>query len=492
MQIQREVERVFALDPDTDVPDLTAVAGVARDGVPRVHELSATYVDTDDLALTRAGVSLRRRTGGADDGWHLKVPAGEDRDEIRVPLGRAGTAPAALLRAVLAWTRGAPVGAVALLETHRTVTELCDGDGAVLAEVADDRVVGTPVGSAPVVWRELEVELVEGSPDLLDVITEWLGQQGIRVSDSPRKIAAVLVERMPGPALTPDPATAGGVLHLRLAQQVAELLRRDSEVRRRVPDGVHQARVTCRRLRAALATYAPLLDHEVTDPIREELRWVARTLGSARDAEVMHERLRGLVDEEPGATVLGPVRRRLRSTYGERMRVGLREADELLGSARYFALLDALDALAADPPWTDDAGGDAEDLLRRRLRKERKRVRRRVDTAGTVATTDDAAAYDIALHDVRKAAKRFRYACEAAEPTLGEHATKLLKRAKKLTQVLGERQDTTVTRANLLEIQRAAAAAGESTFTYGRLHAREERRGLELEHEFARRWKKLG
>ncbi|MEJ7833038.1 MAG: CYTH and CHAD domain-containing protein [Nocardioides sp.] len=492
MQTQREVERVFALEPDADVPDLAQMAGVARVGEPRIHELSAMYVDTAGLALTRAGVSLRRRTGGADDGWHLKVPVGEDRDEIRAPLGRSGTtARLAMRRAVLAWTRGDPLEEVALLETHRTIIDLYDSNGVVLAEVADDRVVGIPIDSPPVRWRELEVELADGDPGLLDDIAEWLTGHGIRPSDSPRKIAVVLAGRLGGPVLTTEPGTAGAVLHQRLTEQVTELLRRDSEVRRRVPDGVHQVRVTCRRLRAALATFRPLLDREVTEPIREELRWVAHTLGAVRDAEVMHQRLRDLLDEETRATVVGPVRRRLRSTYVEQERIGLQAADELLGSARYFALLASLDALVADPPWTGAAGDDAKEMLRRRLRKERKRVRRRVEASRTLTHDGEAEAYDTALHDVRKTAKRFRYAAEAAEPVLGKRAREQLKTAKQLTQVLGERQDTSVTRADLMRIGRAADEAGENTFTYGRLHAREQGRGLELEREFARHWQKL-
>jgi len=75
-------------------------------------------------------------------------------------------------------------------------------------------------------------------------------------------------------------------------------------MRRQTPDAVHQARVTCRRLRAALGTFGPLLDPAVTGPVRVELRWAARALGGARDAEVVHLRLSSLVDE-PGVSVDG-------------------------------------------------------------------------------------------------------------------------------------------------------------------------------------------
>ncbi len=232
-----------------------------------------------------------------------------------------------------------------------------------------------------------------------------------------------------------------------------------------MPDSVHQFRVTARRLRGALATFRPLLGRAVTEPIRDELRWIARTLSDARDAEVMHERLRGLLEEEP--VVVGPVRRRMQRTYRAQERDGMRRADELLASERYFSLLRALDGLIADPPWTKKgAWDDARKLTRRRLRKEHRRVQGRVDAAEALAEVDGEA-YDVAVHRVRKGVKRFRYALEAAEPVIGADADLLRLKAKELSQVLGERQDTTVTRADLLEMARAATEEGGE-----RLHLR--------------------
>ena len=78
-------------------------------------------------------------------------------------------------------------------------------------------------------------------------------------------------------------------------------------------------RVATRRLRSALATFRPLLDREQTEPLREELKWIAGMLGAARDAEVMQERLTGLLSEQPVELVIGPVQqhidRELRTAY---------------------------------------------------------------------------------------------------------------------------------------------------------------------------------
>ncbi len=73
---------------------------------------------------------------------------------------------------------------------------------------------------------------------------------------------------------------------------------REGEIRDRVPDGLHQARVTCRRFRAALATLRSVLVPDVTEPIRRDLQLLALALGDARDAEVIRVRLGRLIVEE--------------------------------------------------------------------------------------------------------------------------------------------------------------------------------------------------
>src|ERR1039457_4884437 len=95
----REIERKYDAAGTAAVLDaLTSMTGVA--GVAAVSQqdeliLDAVYYDTDDLRLIRAGVTLRRRAGGRDAGWHLKLPAGADaRDEIRLPLAAPAARPA--------------------------------------------------------------------------------------------------------------------------------------------------------------------------------------------------------------------------------------------------------------------------------------------------------------------------------------------------------------------------------------------------------------
>ena len=89
-----EVERKFALGPDRAVPDPADWPGVEAVSAPVRFDLDALYFDTTDLRLATAGVTLRRRTGGSDDGWHLKTPSGGDgRLEHGLPLEAAQDSP---------------------------------------------------------------------------------------------------------------------------------------------------------------------------------------------------------------------------------------------------------------------------------------------------------------------------------------------------------------------------------------------------------------
>ncbi|MFC4785144.1 CYTH and CHAD domain-containing protein [Nocardioides sp. MAHUQ-72] len=489
MEEHREVENTYAPGPGTDLPDLAALPGVARVGDAVVEQLDATYFDTVDLTLLSAGVTLRRREGGSDEGWHLKLPVGQGRDEIRLPLSAARKAPPRrLLDIVRGRTRGAPVVAVATVVTRRTERPLQDESGTVLAELADDEVVGTDLErGSEVSWREWEVELVEGDVTLLDAVDQLMQAADVPASGRPRKILHVLGDRLeelePVPAPRPG-SPAGDVLRLRLAEQVEALLVHDTEVRRGRAEGVHQARIACRRLRVALATFRPLVDRGVTDPLRDELRWFGRQLAEPRDVTVVRQRLQELLDQEPRALVRGPARRRLRTTYDVRGRAARDRVEELLVSDRYLALLDNLEALVREPPLTASARRPASKELRARVLRDWERLDRQVEDI--LGGHDD----DVAWHQARKDAKRFRYAAETLRPVWPKDARRLVKSAKTLTTHLGERQDTVVSRVHLVEIGREADATGESSFVWGRLHAREQARCAELDGEFEAIWRR--
>jgi CHAD domain-containing protein len=474
-----EIEDKYDVGPDAELPPLDSLPGVARVDPPAEERLEATYFDTPDLSLASAGITLRRRTGGHDAGWHLKLPANEGKHEMRVPLGRATrTAPKALRDKVFGQLRGRDLTVVATIRTTRTVHRLRGEGNAMLAEVADDRVEaeshGTELEPArDLAWREWEVELVDGDGRLLDRASKLMRRAGARDGAQSSKLARTLGDRLPPEADQPaEPgkkSPAYDVVGARLATLIAELHRLDPLVRCDVPDAVHRMRVTCRRLRSALATFRPLLQRDITDPIRDELRWLTRLLGDARDLEVLRERIgRGIDGLEP-RLLRGRPRQHVDKELGSARREAHRQAVAAMESERYLALLDSLDALRASPPWTTRASGRAKDVLPDLVSAEWKRLRKRVKVA---AAADQERAER--LHDTRKAARRARYAAEAVEPCWGKDAKALAKRLKRVQSALGDYQDGVVTGGRVLDLADSAAKAGRDTFTYGVLHAQSE------------------
>jgi inorganic triphosphatase YgiF len=196
-----EIEQKYDADADFVLPDLAGLGGTAKATRPRTYYLSATYFDTDALDLSKNRITLRRRVGGTDEGWHLKRPVRQDtRQELRVPLDEgpasdAGTVPAVLAAQIEDITAGQPLRAIAILDTERTLVTLTGPAGDPMAEVADDLVTATRLSapsSEPLTWREIEVELTGSAPGLLEAAGQALRQAGARRSSSSSKLARLL------------------------------------------------------------------------------------------------------------------------------------------------------------------------------------------------------------------------------------------------------------------------------------------------------------
>ena len=197
-----ETEAKFEVGLDFVLPDLSGLAEGVTVTEPRVDLLVASYFDTSDLRLAAARITLRRRTGGGDAGWHLKLPVtAGTRRELQVPLGdAAATVPPQLVAQVATWVRDEPLSVVAVLETRRTVRRLAGADGTALAEVADDLVTGRVTvpgnaGAEPATWREVEVELVAGGPEILAAAGARLTAAGARPSSAASKLGRLLGAR---------------------------------------------------------------------------------------------------------------------------------------------------------------------------------------------------------------------------------------------------------------------------------------------------------
>lgn len=213
MSSSYEIETKFEVDPDTKLPDLTSIDGVAQLGEKHCFHLSALYVDTEDLALTRAKITMRRRTGGKDAGWHIKLPASgphSGRKEIHADLsaapepvvGQEVQVPPELWETISATTGGAKLYLIAQIDNDREETQLLDASGRAIIDFCDDRVSTQCFlpGGSPLQWREWEVELAEGVGEvahLLRACERTLVAAGAKVADSPSKLLSALGDVAP-------------------------------------------------------------------------------------------------------------------------------------------------------------------------------------------------------------------------------------------------------------------------------------------------------
>lgn len=561
---KREVERKYEgplAGGDPALPDLTRVPGVSGVLDKGVADLDATYYDTADQRLAAASLTLRRRTGGDDAGWHLKLPVSEGvRDEIRAPL--SDTVPHSLSALVRSRVREAELVPVVRLRSARDVRHLVDDSGALLAEVSVDHVRAERLsgGTGVAEWTEIEVELADdGDPAFLDKVEKKLRKAGLTRSSSKSKLAKALADTdadidadadsvtgTPDTADTADatdgagaeqpgkrkgrpersergrsgtsgrtartarsraagqveeaerpgrkkpadtaPRTAGDHVLAYLRTQRDAIIELDPAVRRDLHDSVHSMRVATRRMRSAFRSYGKVLDRAVTDPIGEELKWLAGELGVGRDQEVLAERLTEALDGLPEALLTGPVRDRLRTWSQARGEGSRRHVIAVLDGGRYLGLLAALDGAVDDPPLLKAAAGDPAKVIAKAVRKDFAKVSALVDQALGLAPGADR---DLAMHEARKKAKRTRYAAEAAVPALGGPAAGLVKSMKSLQSLLGDHQDSLMAREALRDLAAQAHAAGESAFTYGVLYGREERHAAEVEAALPGVWEAI-
>ncbi|ORA11916.1 CYTH and CHAD domain-containing protein [Mycobacterium arosiense] len=475
-----EVERKFDVVESTVSPSFEGIAAVARVETSPMQTLDATYFDTPLHDLARNKITLRRRTGGTDAGWHLKLPAGPDaRTEVRAPLdasGADGAVPNELTDVVLAIVRDRPLQPVARITTRRETQVLYDAAGTALAEFSNDHVTAWSMGDsedtdAPTEqeWREWELELAEDSGlsggtagvELLNRLSNRLLDAGAAPAGHGSKLARVL-----GTTPVPDGAAPPeDPLQRAIAEQVRELLVWDRAVRADAYDAIHQMRVTTRKLRSLLRDYQESFGPPDDGWVLDELRELAGILGVARDAEVLAERYERDLDSLAPELVRGPVRERLVGGARRRYQTGLRRSLIAMRSQRYFRLLDSLELIAAAVPGAATTEAPAPvtiDAAYKKVRKAQKAAAQ-VDHEHP----DDQHLRDEALHRIRKRAKRLRYTASATG------AAGVSEQAKAVQSLLGDHQDSVVSREHLRQEAETAHAAGEDTFTYGLLYQRE-------------------
>ncbi len=506
-----EVERKFDVPTSFALPDLLALPGVSAVEEPEEQHLEATYFDTDDLCLLHARITLRRRTGGSDAGWHLKLPATAGaRLEVQHPLGSTvRTVPAAIAGLVRVRVRGAALVPVARLTTRRTVHRLLADSGAELAELVEDGVVaetfGPPAGgpvTSSSAWSEIEVELVDGEDSLLDAAGAALLAAGARPADSASKVGRALAQRptSPGAAATsPGAATpadgrrgaARAVLAV-LASQVEEVLAWDPHARVGTPGAVERMAGATHRLSGLLVGQSSavggsgVLEAAVAESLRVELDWLAEVLDAERCAASLVAGLGAACDGLPPQALPRAVRARVDGALSARLGDARVTTRTTLDGARYLALVDGLIALAEGPGRPGRSSAPARP-------QSRTAVRDAVVLMG-------AAMADAGSTDGRAAVWRARSAVEVAASAGWNKggAARLAVAVEDAQARLQARSDAACARDLVRQLALTAADAGEDTFGYGvvyavQLHAvevadKQARRAWRRVDEAASRW----
>jgi len=486
----REVERKLRVHALFRLPDLTEIRGVQRVAEQRTRELTAVYHDTDDYALFRWGVTLRRREGGDDAGWHMKLPvAGHEegtRDELQVPLseGEVGHVPATLDDIVTAYVRGATLKPVVTLRTQRTPYLLYDEHGTAFAELVDDAVEVLDGTEVMAKFREIEVEALVADAELGGIADALiaLGAEPSTASKAASALNPAISEppdvAEPGDVSADEPARDAVASYLR--KHVRAFLNEDVRVRRDLPDGVHQMRVAARRLRSGLKTFAALVDEEWATTLRTELGWAAGELGNARDTEVLLERLDQHADDL-GEREAGLIRAVMDPVLRERLAGAREHALAAMRSDRHRALLDLLVTAANEPQFTALANEPAREVLPQLVAKSWRRLNRSVKLLELEGPSEE-------WHQARIAAKRARYAAGAVIPVFGEPADQLESALSLVTDVLGEHQDACVAQDVIREIAAQPSVDGATGFALGLLHEHEFEEEIHNRIQFREVW----
>ena len=537
-----EIEAKFAVDSSAELPDLTTLPEIGSVAREEHHELSAIYFDTPDLRLTRAKMTLRRRTGGNDSGWHIKTPAAAGRQELHAPLDDAAdgnyAVPAELLAEIRSLVRTLPLKPIAQVDNKRTEITYADPDGNPVAEFCDDHVTAKsflPAGKETR-WREWEVELTgvaaeaaqaaeapaanaPAPANLLQLCSEALIAAGAFPSKSPSKLATALGDSVDNVPLPPsmressvEPGSAAAAVIAALQANRDKIIEYDPKVRANEWDSVHQMRVATRELRSHMETFHGIVEGPQIAHIESELKSLAGLLGVARDAEVVEERWQSLLASEDSDVLDEATRDHLAHDMGREYRRAHRHVVGALNSDRYLGLLEELDQLLLDPPVVADTPAedttaedtaatpapedaqpeaepaaheqpahDMETVMANHLGEAYAKLVKRHKKAVKNWSNQELTLHEREnyFHDMRKAAKKLRYAAEAAGSATNLKTKALYKACKDMQSVLGDFQDSVTSRDKLLELAEAARRRGEDTFGYGLLYQRERMIGLE-------------
>jgi CHAD domain-containing protein len=463
---EREIKLTVA--PDFRLPRLPGVS------LPRKLVIS-TYYDTAAYDLAHARITLRYRVERGKKVWQLKIPLGNNRQEVEAVEGATIPPPSLreLLLLHLAQRKLLPVMTLRVWRTgvlvrHRKLP---------LAEVVLDSVAVIKQGAVIQRFHELEIEQRQGDEASLRSLERQMREAGASDHDGRPKFFRALSLPAPSPATPPKPE-APVVEHLRwaLAQHVGWLLAHDPGTRLGTEsESLHQLRVATRRLRAVLRAASPTLLPAWVAALQQELEWLSGLLGPARDLDVQ------IAYFEQEAVGLGARDHKLLAQFTSHLRTQRDAVQTLLlselTSARYLELIRRLQQAAHDPSVVESPL-----TVCRLAKREFKKLRKAISRAGPSPS-------DAQLHNIRIKAKRARYAAELARWAVGKPAIRFMKAARAIQDLLGIHQDAIQAELHVRQFLKYSTSV-RAGFVAGRMVERQRQRRERIRQEMKRLFKK--
>jgi CHAD domain-containing protein len=451
---QPERELKLAVAPAFHLPRLPGVS------LPRKLVIS-TYYDTTAYDLAHARITLRYRIERGKKAWQLKLPLGDDRQEIEVADDKPD--PLASLRDLLIVHLGhRPLVPIMTLRVWRTGVLVRDRRRPV-AEMVLANVTVVKDGRVIQRFRELEIEQRQGDEASLRSLERQLREAGASDHDGRPKFFRALSLPAPTPSAPPEPkAPVVAYLKWALSQHVGWLVAHDPGTRLGTePESLHQLRVATRRLRAVLRTAQPILLPTWATTLEQELTWLSELLGPARDLDVQ------IAYFTEASAELDARDRKLLAPFISHLRTQRAAVQQMvvseLTSARYVELIQRLQQAAQDPSVVESPL-TVRDLARREFKKLRKAISRLAPSPS-----------DTTLHKIRIKTKRARYATELARSSVGKPASRFIKSVRAVQDLLGMHQDAIQAERHVRQFLKYSTSV-RAGFIAGRMVERQQER----------------